>query len=104
MAVIRTTVLFPTDQGPEIAKRIQEIMPKFPTPDHITLRGPYWKTTLEGLGWTSITEVEPSKMYEEWLRITAFFTALQGIPGFKWTVDFCTEQSDLQLRREKFGY
>lgn len=103
MAILKTTVIFPTEQMAELAKRLQEVIQKFPTPEHVTIRGPYWKSTFEGMSWFAITEVEPSKMYEERLRIGAFCSLLQGVPGLKWKVEYWTEQSDTEKRRELYG-
>jgi hypothetical protein len=103
MAILVTNYSCPTEHLAEMGKRVQEIRPKFQDPKHVTVRGPYWKSTLEGMKCFVITEVDPSKMYEERLRMGAFCMSLHGIPGFKWNVEYWTEQTDAQKRIEMFG-
>jgi hypothetical protein len=103
MAILKAIVTFPTEQMVEVVKRLQENIPKFPNPDHVTIRGPYWKSTSEGMNWFTIHEVEPSKMYEERLRIGAFASFFNGVPGLKWRIEYWTEQSDTQKRIELYG-
>jgi hypothetical protein len=103
MAVLKINCLCPTEQFAEVAKRAPEIIAKFPVPDHVTVRGPYIKSTLEGLEWFQIIEVEPSKMYEERLRLAAVGGSFNGIPGYKWNIEYWTEREDNQKRIEMYG-
>ena len=103
MAILKINFLCPTEHFAEMVKLAPEITPKFPPPDHVTVRGPYFKSTFEGMNWFSISEVEPSKMYEERTRLAAIGMALHGIPGLKWNIEYWTEQADAQKRIEMFG-
>lgn len=103
MAILKVNASCPTEHFAEMVKRLQEIMPKFQTPDYVTVRGPYWKSTSEGMKSFFITEVEASKMYQERLRLAAVFMALHGVPGFRWDIEYWTEQADAQKRIEMYG-
>ncbi|MEW6187557.1 MAG: hypothetical protein AB1585_17650 [Thermodesulfobacteriota bacterium] len=103
MAILKLNCICPTESFAEIAKRAPEVVAKFPVPEHATVRGPYIKSTLEGLKWFFIVEVEPSRMYEERLRLAAVGGAYHGVPGYKWNIEYWTTQEDTQKRIEIFG-
>ena len=105
MAVLVTYCSYPTDQIETFTKRLQEIAPKFQTPEHVTVRGPYWNSDSEkGIVGFFICEVEAAKINQERSRIAALCSALNGIPGYKWSIDVWSEQSDIQERRTKYGF
>jgi hypothetical protein len=105
MAILLTRYSCPTEHMAEMTKRVQEIRPKFePPPDYAKIIGPYWNPDIEGgINCFQITEVEPSKILDERLRIAAFCNALHGIPGLTWSVELWVEQADNQARIQKYG-
>ena len=105
MAVLVLKTTYPTEQGEEVTKRLQEIMPNFQPPEHITVRGPYWNSDIEkGIKLLLIHEVEASKINQERSRMAAACNALHGIKGFKWSIEIWAENKDIQERREKYGF
>jgi hypothetical protein len=105
MAVLIANWSLPTEQLKEMANRAQEIMPKFPTPEGVKMKGPYWYSDIEkGMRGLSIVEVEASKILQERLRMAAFFNAFNGIQGYKWSIEIWLDQADIQGRIEKYGF
>jgi hypothetical protein len=105
MAVLISNWSFPTEQMKAMAIRAQEVMPKFPQPENVIMRGPYWYSDIEkGMRAISVTEVEASKIIQERLRLAALFNAFNGIPGYKWSIEIWLDQADVQARMEKYGF
>jgi hypothetical protein len=105
MAILLSNCSYPTEKVKEVSDRMQEIMPKFPPPDYATTKGPFWNGDLEkGIKAFMISEVDASKLLQERLRLAAIFNALNGIEGFKWSIELWTDQSDIQARMEKYGF
>jgi hypothetical protein len=105
MAVLIANWVNPTEQMKEMFDRAQEVMPKFPIPENVTMRGPYWYSDIEkGIKGLAIYEVEASKLIQERLRLAAFFNAFNGIPGYKWNIEIWVDQADVQARMEKYGF
>ena len=105
MAVLIANWSIPTEQVKAWLNRAQEVMPKFPTPENVIVRGPYSVSDIEkGMRCLSIIEVDPSKILEERTRLAAFFNAFNGIPGYKFSIEIWVDQADAQARMEKYGF
>jgi hypothetical protein len=105
MAVLIGKWSLPTEQLKEMVNRAQEVMPKFPTPEDVIMRGPYHYSDMEkGMRGLLIFEVDPPKLLQERLRLAAFFNAFNGIPGYKWNIEIWLDQADVQSRMEKYGF
>lgn len=87
--IILSTVSYPTESTPEMAKRFLEL-PK--QPDFLTKRGPYFKGDLNsGIVAFSIYELEKDKLAEGAEYIGNYLATYFGVPGFKYEITTCLE-------------
>ena len=94
--IIVLTVTFPTDQTREVViNRWAKQVVKNPTPDYMTLRGPYASTDLDkGLVVMSIYELDNKKLAEAILWIGEAMVEYYDLPGFSYTAMPWTEPEE----------
>ena len=85
MAYVITTALYPSDKGPEVAKRYLEAMQKYPIDESIEspVVPAAVKGTQQGIKVMIVAEAKEGKLEEAYTRSVSRNVMFQSIPGFE---------------------
>jgi len=89
MPYIVTTSVYPTEKGPEVAKKYLEAIEKYPPDENLGVQviPAAVKSTHEGVQVLGIVEAKEGKLEDALKRTVSMMVMFQSIPGYRYTTE-----------------